>query len=51
MDNDATIKPQVGIDIAEAIDNIVALCKYLEATSVCLLTENLLDLRDEKGQN
>jgi len=43
-DNDTTIKPQAGVDIAEAIDNIVALRKYLTVTADHRLLENFSDL-------
>lgn len=47
MDNDTTIKPQVGIDIVEAIDSIVALRKYIDETTTHRLFENFSDLEED----
>lgn len=44
--NDATIKPQVGIDIVAAYFEIHALHAYLEETSTHVMLEQLYDLRD-----
>jgi hypothetical protein len=51
MDDDATIKPQVGISIMQAIGSIIALQEYLDSVATCHLTENLWDLRGEKEEN
>lgn len=47
MDNDTTIKPQVGVDIAGSIGNIVDLQKYLDTTSAHRLLENFSDLEED----
>ena len=47
MSDNVTIKPQVGVDIAEAIESIAALQKYLEATNTHSMLENLFDLMED----